>query len=464
MATGQEVGVWEGLYSAIADELYLMAGNLLVRTAATYVAGAGTITVEGTDRWPDAGRFVVNSTIGLYTGKTNTTFTGVTDALGNPGLSIDVRTNSPLMDISRENTQLDDLRASFIVPEAEEGELDTLARNYGIFRPRGLSDTLFRDLLQVWIYLEAQTIYGCEQILDIVFGPGNYDLYEDLESEKHKVFVNLPETGGSTVFQGKAFVVGGEAQDTTGAFTVDVDNPVRNVYGCYLATDPFRVGTNFANLDLVVSTAAASPDRLASAALFLLTDEGRFVVIDGTEHWVVLEFVSTSELRLGWQTYTDATLDSASPDEIEITQPRFQPWMVGHAVVISGSTAGNDGTFTIAEILSPFKARLTAAAFAIETDVTWTVIPQFGTAGGLTGTFLRATAVGNTITLPVTPGASPVAVLVDYTHVLSAQALLNQVKDGNDQFPFYLHDDTAIAQFILDLITAAGVEVVVELI
>jgi len=133
--------------------------------------------------------------------------------------------------------------------------------------------------------------------------------------------------------------------------------------------------------------------------------------------------------------------------------------MVGHQIDIP--TGPEAGTFVIAEYVDPRRVRLTGAAFVTAlTDVDWELQPNFGTDGAVSAEVLKLTASGNTITTPVT---MPVSVLVDYSHVPSAQLLIDEDEDGNDQYPFYLWDESFIAQFFLDLITAAGVIVVVEL-
>lgn len=455
---GTEVGAWEGLYTAIADTLHEMSGNLLVRTTAAYASGDTSIAVEGTDRFPAAGRIAFGRRVALYASKTATSFDGLTDYYtGAPGVDVDLPPFSVVQDVSRVGTQMEDLRASFLLPTAEGAELDMLARNYGISRPLGLGDAGFRDLLEVWIWLDATTTYACEQILDVLWGPGNYTLFEDLETHRHTVFVLVPwaaELSGD--YQGKTYVVGGESQTRTSPTTVTVADEPTLVFGLWAATDPGRAGTNYANLPITTcSTLAGTPTRLYDSGNgFLATDVGKPVLIDD-EHWTVAQFVSTGELRLEGRLETDGVVTNVAPTRLFTPTDWFEPWMVGHFIQITSTVGTNNGTYVISEVVSSRQLRLAGASFSPETDVTWQLLPNFGTDASVTAQLPRATWVGPVITAPVT---LPVNLLVDYTTVPSAQVPLLNVS-GVDQYPFYLWDAVAVTKSVLDLITAAGVQV-----
>lgn len=73
---------------------------------------------------------------------------------------------------------------------------------------------------------------------------------------------------------------------------------------------------------------------------------------------------------------------------------------------------------------------------------------------------VRVTVAGVTVT--VTSSTLPVNLWVDYTTIPSAQLCIDQTHDGNDQYPFYLWDDTWFVSSILDLILAAGCHPVVS--
>lgn len=457
MSTGAILGVWEGLVTAIADEMAELAGYLLTRTAAPTAPGAVTIEVESTHRFPATGRFVVEGVTGAYTGLTPTALTGVTAADGSPWVAA-IRPRAPLMDASRTHSQLDDLRAGFIVSEAEGAELNTLARNNGIERQRGLDDATFAALLQVLIFLEAQTVYACEQVLDAVYGAGNYELIERLESDMHTIFVRIPFVGGAGGdSQGKTYLNGGEAATATGV-TVDVEYDVITPYGVYSAADPLREGVNYANATVACTADSGAPTALGSLGLWLPADAGKGIVLtlDGVQQWwTIAEVVDPNEIALHWAPATGAQVDSGTLDVVRLDYDRWAPWVVGSSIVVAAGV--NAGSHVIAEYLSPREVRV-AAPMAADADFGWELYPAFATGVG-SAAVPRATAAGNTITTPV---AMPVSVLVDYTSVLSAQLVANPGVNGNAQYPFYLWDETAIVQSLLDLVTASGVTVVVE--
>ncbi len=448
------VGMWEGLTSSIADELFEMAGHLVVRTTAPYVSGDTTITVESTDRFPSSGTIAFGGVVAAYASKTPTTFDTLTDPAGDPGVDADLTSGAVVLDRSRKLSQLDDLRASFIVPTAEDEELDILSRNYGLFRPRGLDDDSFIPLLQALIYGEAQTIYLCEQVLDALVGAGLYTIYEDLESFPHTVFVIFPISGSADVFEGKAILSGGEPQTRDTTTTVTVDNPVTVVYGVYLNTDVSRTGQNYAFLDITASTSAGSPTELASVAAFLASDDGKAVILDDLETWTAT-FLSTSALDLDRGPFSDGRTDGGDNERFTSTQRRFAPWMVGHKLVITSGV--NAGTYDIDNYLNPGAIESAGAGFATDSSVTWRLIPDFANAAGRSAKISRATFAGAVVATPVT---MPTDVIVDYATVPSAQALDDFSFNGDDQYPFYLWDEGFFIQTVLDLITAAGVRVV----
>lgn len=463
----QKIGMFNAIFTAIADTLAEMAGNVMTRTKTVLnVEGGVFLRVETTNRFASSGRIVVAGEILNFVGKNNSNFLGITQKDGTVGLPFDISPNEVVMDVSRKSSQLEDLRASFVLSTAEDFELDIIARNYGLFRPRGLQDAEFRAVLQVVIYLEAQTIYGIEQVLDALVGAGNYEVWEDLISDIHRVHVRLvPQT--TTQFRGKTYLVGLEEQTGLGS-AVTVDNPVTFVYGIYDDIDPQRTGTNFALKSFAVTTVAATPKVvIGPPSSFVGGDTRKPVILTRlsgvTEHWRVIALVSSSRLRLGHRRLTNATLSTGDPDIVEADNYRFAAWMVGHQITITSDTPANNGSFVITELIDNQRfnqVRVSGAAFETELNVTWQLEPVFPTEGGQTADLLRGTIAGNTITAP---NILPVGtVLVDYVHIPSAQILENEAVIGNDQFPFYLWDEGYIVQTFLDLITAAGVEPVLE--
>jgi hypothetical protein len=451
--------MWEGIFSALADTIYEMAGTLMVRTTAAYTSGSGSLAVEGTHRWPESGRIAVAGVTGFYATKTDTSFDGITDEDGNPGLPRDVRVRSVVSDISQSSTQLDGLRLSFLVAYAQGTELATLGRNYGISRPRSVDDDTYRELLKVLIYLDAQTIHACTKVLDALLGSGNYELYEDLVSDPFTVHVIITPTA-STSSVAKTFLVGREPHASAG-FTVTTTHPPERVHGIWDSADPFRLGTNFVYATISGFTDAGDPTWFQSGvAAFLPTDENQPAII-GIEIWKVVAYIDPMTIQLGQPTRADATLNSGSPDVLVTDTDWFRSWMVGHEIAVVAVNAGNSGIFAILEVLTPRSVRLSGATFTTETDVTWQLRPVFGTASPVLVDIMRVTIAGNVVTAPV---ALPVNVLVDYTTVDSAQLMESPSTAGvgAGASPFFLFDEGATVEQTLDLITAAGVRVVVE--
>lgn len=466
--TGQILGGMNAVVTAIADTFYEMGGFVLTRCAdaggegdSSLVVESGFLGADGAPGFPEHnGRVACLGTIFRYTTATATVFSGITDDDGNAGLPIAVPERTALMDISRQTTQLDLLRASFLLDTVDSGDqLDMFARNYGLTRPRGLDGETFRALIRVMIYLEAGTIYGMEQVLTVLVGEDGYTIYEDLMSDMYKVFVLLdPEEGGPA---GRSYFAGGEAHARSTNTTVIVTLTPLLVYGVYDAADPFRAGTNYAMASFSATTASANPTRLTAAALFLAGDVGKPVIFAGllgTECWEVATFISTSAITLVGRTHTNARLDGAFPTHVYLDDRcDIAEWVVGHKFTIVGGA--NAGSYEITSWVSRTEIVVSGATFVDEEDATWHLTPDFGNGTGTTKV-LRATFVGTTITTPVT---MPVNVLVDYTAIESMQLMENPAVAGISEgaSPFFLFQEGYIVQTVLDLITVAGVEAVV---
>lgn len=472
METGNTLGLYNALATAIADTLYEVGGNVITRIKAAVAVGDTSITVESATTFdavsgyngfpPELGRIAVNGTILRYSSTDATHLIGVTDDDGNAGSPVEIPMNAVVMDISKQATQLDKLRASFVLGTVDSADqLDLFARNHGISRPRGLDGETFRALLRVLIYLDAQTVYSIEQVLDVLVGVGNYEIYEDLMSEMFKVFVNIDyETGGP---EGRAYLQGMEPQPRTSTTTVTVTDDPTSVYGMWGADDPFREGTNYAMKALAVTINTANPTRLASAALFLSTD--RVIELDRsdgtTESWNRDAFIGTSAITLKTRNRSNARLSAGSPTHVFANEPgAFPQWCVGHNIVIVSDNPDNDGTYVIASRVSHKEIVVTGGAFETESNVTWHLTPVFPTEAGLTARILRTSTVGSVVTAPNT---LPTNVLVDYTTINSAEILADATVPGlaDGASPVFLWDKGYLVRTVLDLITAAGVKAVV---
>jgi len=477
---GTEVELLEAVTTALADTLVEVYGGLETRTTQAHSAGNAKLAVEGLHRWPDRGRIAVGGLTYHYDTRTSTFLQSLTQEDGSPGLPVDLPDNIPVLliwgpdnpptavgsDDGRRDDTLSTLKDSFLPAYAVGEQLTMLARNYGINRPLGLTDTVFRELVKVLMYLDAQTIYACEKILDVLFGAGNYTIWEDLESDMHRVHVSIAAVPG-TQFEGKTYLVGAEAQASASASTVVAAKVPEVTYGIWDSADPLRQGVNYAEQEIltVLAFVPGNEDYVVSAPpTFDLTYIGS--TIRGTSsqneghYWKILALISPSTVQVGWDFRFDGTLASASPDRIVVDEPMFAPWVVGHLLYVLDSDPANNGGYVVEEWISPYEVKLTGAAFVTDTDVKWRLMANYTTPVAVIFQCPRASNVGKTITAPRTP--LPANVLLDYTTVPSAQAMTGTTTDGTDRYPIYIWDETAVALALLDLITASGVQVVLE--
>ncbi len=474
-----EVGFWEGLLSAVADTIWEVGGGrLLTRLTAAGATGDTTITVTATDRFPATGDLVLDGTVYAYTSKTSTTFAGLVQRLspqtlsGTTGLARDSLPLAAVMDDSQSETQLDKLRASFMRLRAADSDLDVLGRNYGVPHPRGLGYDDYRDLLGVLIAVEAQTMYCFEKVLDVLHGPGSYDLYENaITAEgRHKVFVGIPGSG-STITEGKAFLSGNEAATRDTVTTVTTSTPGLLAYGVYDSTDPYRVGDNYAMQPYGASagfTTSGFPRVLQDTtnSPFVAGDLGKPVIMEmpsgERQHWRIT-LVGASAVQLAWTAQSDGRVGSGALDRFVTDSPWFPEWVATggtEETQITIATGPNAGSYQITGWISPYEVEVTPSFAETETDISWVLEPNYG-ANTISGySVFRGSVSGTTVT---TPRTMPSDVLVDYTSVESAQAVVDSSTNGEAQKPFYLYDFGALTREILDLLTAAGVTVETEI-
>lgn len=453
------VSPMEALYTALGDLFTALGGVLMVRTTASYTPGDTVLTVEGTYDFPDSGTIYFEGKKLTYTGRTATSFTGLSGDLPDET----VKPYAVVTDWNRSFSEIDQLRQTMVLASADSEDLAIYGSNHGLNQPRGVTTEQFRSLLQALMWGPTQTIYSLETVLDILLGEGAYTLWEELITDPHTVFISADISVGDEI---RTYLIGGEEQSRTSTTTVDTTYDPVLVYGVYADTDPDRSGTNYVMQEYTgASTAAGNPSRLtAGSGVFVAADDRQIVVIvnaagETLSHWKVTTVVSATEVELAWDAHDDASM-AAGGDVIVTDTDWFPEWVVGHRIRIAAGS--NAGDYLISEWISPYSVRVTDAAgapvvLAAQTAATWNLLPEFATASGVRFRMNRATVSGNTITTPVT---MPADVLIDYTGVESAQVMLEEDVNGNDRSPFYFFDGTDAARTLLDLITAAGVQVV----
>ena len=198
------------------------------------------------------------------------------------------------------------------------------------------------------VYLDATTIYSIEKVLTILKGAGNFLIYEKLDTDPHRVFIDLAATLGSDT-EGKAYLVGAERQTPLAPTVVNATHPPTVVYGIYKVSDPERTGTNFCHQSISASI-GTSPSYLvrvsrglprtkaSRCSLLVANSTGRF-----SAFWTRPLFswggaVSTTG---HWMWFPQRLLSDTD---------YFRSWMVGHKIQIVD--ADNPSNFQIADIVS----------------------------------------------------------------------------------------------------------------
>lgn len=191
----QLLGILEATTGAIAEEDNDIGGFALTRLTNAHVKGTTTLNVESTLGWPDTGRIGIDGIVYYYTGKTDTTLTGITHIASSipvSGTAIDHRSDTAVIDVSEQRSALERLRRSFLVRYAEEDDLNVLGRNLGVPRlPIFGDDDQYRTIIQSMAYCPKGTTQGLELALTGLVGAGNFEIYEDLIKYHNTVFIKI---------------------------------------------------------------------------------------------------------------------------------------------------------------------------------------------------------------------------------------------------------------------------------
>lgn len=478
---GEKIGLLRAFTSSISDTIAETAGHLIVRLTRPHVEGETDLYVDGLHRWEAPGRIVVNGTIYTYHSMTVTPSTNIIHdivewkaypASLTLGLLADAKNYTPVTNFNLQFSDIEEVFAAFFVEYAEGTDLDTLGRNYGLFRPRGMPDAQYRALLKVLIYLDASGFYAVEKVLDVLVGVGNYEAWDTPLSDEdhHKVFVDLLAQPND-IYRGKTFLCAGEFQTSTGNFTVFADFEPVAVYAVYgrLTDDPAQDrqnGTNYLFAPFNGFTDAANPSWLQTAgAVFLPEDQDRSIVltIGGESHiWKVAAVLGPTAVEL---TIPDnpAEISTGTPAKLTADTPVFRSWMEGQDIVVtSAADPLNLQEATIDTFVSEYVVTLTGMSGggwnSSDAGITFLIRANYGSPPIASVPFglLRFSVAGHVITTDPAAGVIPSELWIDYATIPSAQLVRDHTLSGEDQFPFYLFDDTWYVSDILDLILAAG--------
>jgi len=222
VAAGEYLGILEATSSAIGEEDNAIGGLYLTRLTATVAAGATSFPVETTDGWGDTGKISMDGVVYYYTGKTDTTFTGITYLRGGvatSGAVINHRIASTVVDISRTRSALERLRRAMLVEYAEGEDLSVVGRNLKVNRLPVLSgDDQFREVIKALAYNPKGTVLGITLALEALLGVGNAEVYEDLIAYPNVVFIKMDSASLlKTLAAGSTYATAHEYDALTGS-------------------------------------------------------------------------------------------------------------------------------------------------------------------------------------------------------------------------------------------------------
>lgn len=309
--------------------------------------------------------------------------------------------------------------------------------------------------------------------------------------------------------------VNGQWVDRVSLSSFDASAQHRAQFGCYstvagMISDWKHIGVHLDNsradywdAETSGGVASANPTRFVATTNFFVTDDaGKGIEITGSTatnpqggsnngRFLVDSLVGASPTDtvklVGPEHSEQATVNSATPTRITVDDPEefVYPDDLGKQIVISGSSLGNDGIYTITGLLEPgtlvdlatYDTPLTgvrtnicvasAAAFTSEQDLTYRVDPVFVTET-LTANLSDAGEIGATspyvATLRNGLWVNGLVMEIRYSEVLSAQVLRdadtqNVVGSGPSYtyYPFYLASPLGLVAAYIDNLTAAGV-------
>jgi len=224
---------------------------------------------------------------------------------------------------------------------------------------------------------------------------------------------------------------------------------------------------NWWNLHREDGATAAGGDTIVSAsAPFVAGDVGRLLKIDDYDisgslvHglWEIVAFLAANEVRLDGVLHTGtARFSSLTPTYFYSDDPVFEPYNVGKTIIVSGSTAGNDGPHVITSFVGSDTVICAASTFVSETGATWKFSAFFSVKAGLIFEVIAAgTAAATLLTWrDALPGAT-LPVHAEYTTVDSAQLVKDETVTIGTRKPYWLIGTDEWLQNLIRNIVPAG--------
>jgi hypothetical protein len=342
MSTIDPTGIYEGITSAIGQEINRLGGTRSTRIQAGHPISSGdtTFRVETTTGWESTGFFYLEGVLYKYTGITSSpthgTFTGISHFDGltaapistGPyisGAAQDHEVLSEIIDYTRIYSALDQMRRTFLVDYATGSDLDTVGRNIGVLRQPELpsSDSTFRNIIKAIAYSPRGTMYAVELYLTALFGAGNYKIFEDLTNSGYEA--KLGSTAPNHL-----------------AGSSSVNHPAQIFISTSIAASTTSAGKAYALGDVVGQLALVAPSASTTSVTLLgdypynhtpkvigcqLRDEGgERIVIDALSD----SSAFTSNISVAWDAVTRrlvvtmGQLGTANPTDYIQVGDRFQ--------------------------------------------------------------------------------------------------------------------------------------------
>ena len=210
-----------GLFKAILDAIFgsddNLAGQAVTELTAPLLDTSVTMSVKSTLRFGENvdgasdALLLVGGEVVLASGRTLTTFTGLTRGVDTTRVRPVLPVGTLVYDISRNRTALDLVRRGLWVRTARLEDLDVIGRNLGLHKCPGLDEETWRALIQVMAYLPNQPLDAFRRVLDVYPGVGNYRLIEELITNPSEVFVEIVLPLATGDVRGRFYLNGGTA-------------------------------------------------------------------------------------------------------------------------------------------------------------------------------------------------------------------------------------------------------------
>lgn len=208
-----------GLFKAVIDAIFgsddNLAGQAVTELTAPLLDTSLTVNVRSTLRFGENiddttdALFLVGGEIILASGRTLTSFTGLTRGVDTTRIRPVLPVGTLVYDLSKNRTALDHVRRGLWVRTARLADLDVVGRNLGLHKCPGIDEETWRALIQVMAYLPNQPVDAFRRVLDVYPGVGMYTLIEEAITNPDEVFIEivLPILTGSV--RGRFYLNGG---------------------------------------------------------------------------------------------------------------------------------------------------------------------------------------------------------------------------------------------------------------